>query len=242
MSDGEFEKRVAKRRLVLGLELIAGILSFEHPGQALATPGHSATTYHAFVRRMASIPLAPPGFAVVVVKDNRILYEHAFGKRNAARPRSLTLETPIYIATTTAYSGLLGAELDRKGLFPLKTTLTAVWPQLASRRDLQPDLTTASQLLSHSSGIEDPGLIFRSNRTGEYDLNGIPRHLERYASASGKAFEYSNFGPFIYSMMTEQKLGQSAYYRSVGLQLMTKLLSSRTAARPRLAYIRPVRT
>jgi len=147
--------------------------------------------------------------AVIVVQANRTLLIRVHGVRNVATGAPMTPQTPIYTGSTTkSYTGLLAAELDRKGLLTLGTSLADIWPGLILPAPLDPSHITAAHLLSHSADISDSGLVFQSNDSGEYSLDEVPQHLARFAVPLGAPFRYSNFGPFLYSMMAEKRLGR----------------------------------
>lgn len=169
----------------------------------------------AFRREMASYfdalrkdDFAPPGFVVVVVHGGRTVLARAYGVRDVETRAPLTLHNPIYTGSSTkAYTGLLAAELDRRGIMPLSTTLKDIWPALALPGGLDPSAVSAARLLSHSAPISDSGLTFISNETGEWTVDTVPAHLAKYARPMTKPFQYSNFGPFLYSVMVEKRTG-----------------------------------
>lgn len=151
---------------------------------------------------------APPGFAVVVVQGDRTVFARAYGLRDIQAKAPLSLHDPIYVGSSTkAYTGLLAAELDRQAIVPLSTTLKDVWPSLTLPDGLDPSAVSAAKLLSHSAPISDNGLAFISNATGDWTVENVPAHLAKYARPMTKPFQYSNFGPFLYSVMVEKRTG-----------------------------------
>jgi CubicO group peptidase (beta-lactamase class C family) len=103
---------------MLRLSLIAILaLAAAAPRAADARPSRAhlfAERLSAFIDRLDRDPNAPPGGVVVVVQGNRILLARARGVRDAGTGARMTLDTPIYTASTTkSYTGLLAAELDR---------------------------------------------------------------------------------------------------------------------------------
>jgi CubicO group peptidase (beta-lactamase class C family) len=162
------------------------------------------------ISQLAASPYAPPGFAVLVVEGDRTVFERAYGTRNLATGTPLTLDTPIYNASSTkAYTGLLAAVLDHKGVLPATASLKDVWPDLALRPPLDASTITAGALLSHSSGIHEGGIQFRSNTTGQITSAEVPGLLGAYAVARPPGFAYQNFGPFVWSAMAETRTGVS---------------------------------
>ncbi|RAK52688.1 serine hydrolase domain-containing protein [Phenylobacterium deserti] len=192
-----------KRRSLLAL-----LVWFASAQVAFGAPSPTAfrRDMDAFVARLSRTPGAPPGFVVVAVTGNSTLYEHAGGMRDADRGAPMTLDTPIYNASTTkAYTGLLAAILDEKGVLPLNTRLDQAWPEAQLGAGVGD--VAASRLLSHTSGLSEGGLVFRSVYTGQITATETPRQLARYVQRGPSEFRYSNFGPFVYSAMAEARTG-----------------------------------
>ena len=161
-----------------------------------------------YFERIRKDPNAPPGFIIVVVHGDRTIFAKAYGVRDVRSKAPLMLDNPIYTGSTTkAYTGLLAAELDRRGLVPLSTNLKDLWPTLTLPNGIDPSAVTALKFLSHSAPISDSGLTFISNETGEWTVDTVPQHLAKYAKPMNKPFQYSNFGPFMYSVMVQKRLG-----------------------------------
>jgi CubicO group peptidase (beta-lactamase class C family) len=162
----------------------------------------------AFIEQLRSARQVPPGFVVVAVHDGDTVFEQAYGTRHLESGLPLTLDTPIYNASATkAYTGLLAAILDGKGLLSVNATLKEVWPDIPPSSTFDPAAIRASALLAHSAGIHEGGIQFRSNNTGEITAADVPRRLAAYAVKREPGFRYANFGPFVWSAMVETKLG-----------------------------------
>jgi CubicO group peptidase (beta-lactamase class C family) len=227
---------VRSKKAVLGMVAAGAAMA---SGCAVPAPGGVSesreTRFRAklssFLDRLNRDPNAPPGAVVVVVHGKDTVFARAYGVRDAATGAPLNLDTPVYTASTTkSYVGLLAAELDRKRLLPLTTTLADVWPDLRLKAPLDPQRISAAQLLSHAARFTDSGLAFKSNSTGQYTLEEVPQHLARYGEALDKPFEYSNFGPFLYSMMVEKKLG-IGWRDALSHHVLEPLRLRRTSAR-----------
>lgn len=169
---------------------------------------HFARDLSAFIEQLRTAPTVAPGFAVVAVHGGDTVFEQAYGTRNLASRELLTLDTPIYNASTTkAYTGLLAAILDDQGLLSLDATLKDVWPNIPPSSTFDPAAIRARALLAHSAGIHEGGIQFRSNITGEITAADVPRRLAAYAVKREPGFRYANFGPYVWSTMMEAKLG-----------------------------------
>jgi CubicO group peptidase (beta-lactamase class C family) len=162
-----------------------------------------------FTGLMARSPEAPPGFVVAVVDRDGLVFAHAYGVRDLASRAPLTLDTPIYTSSTTkAWVGLLAAQLDADGTMPLTASLADIWPGLTLKPPADARRIIASALLSHSSGFYDAGVNWRSNVAGNLTLADIPGHLQTWGESGPTTFHYSNFGPYLWSMMVQQRTGR----------------------------------
>jgi CubicO group peptidase (beta-lactamase class C family) len=184
---------------------------------AVATTAHAQAgrssfdrRFEGFVERLRQDPSAPPGFAIVVVERSNTVFERAYGTRDLRTNDPLTLDAPIFTASTTkSFVGLLAAQLDAAGILPLSATMRDVWPTISLPPPLDPAKVTARAFLSHVSGIESPVLGWRYSDTGEYRSEEVPAILSQYAVVANRAFDYGNIGPVIYSAMAEARLKQS---------------------------------
>ena len=187
--------------------------------------------FEAFLERLRKDPAAPPGFAIVAVHDSTTVFERAYGTRDLRTGEPLTLDAPVYTASTTkAFVGLLAAQLDAAGILPLSATLRDVWPAIALPAQLDATRVTARALLSHTSGIESPVLGWRYSDTGEYRAEEVSALLSQHAVAANRAFDYGNVGPVIYTAMAEARLKQSwrdALQKYVAAPLKLRKMSAR---------------
>lgn len=204
----------------------------------LSTSAGAASDAAAFRQKFAGYfdqlrkdPNAPPGFVVVVVQGDKTLFARAYGVRDVETKDALTLDDAMYTGSTTkAYTGVLAAELDRRDLVPLSTSLKDLWPSLVLPHGIDPGAVTAAKFLSHSAPISDGGLTFISNETGEWTLDMVPAHLARFGRPMTKPFQYSNFGPFMYSVMVQKKLGLP-YSEALKRYVLRPMGLNRTSAR-----------
>ena len=190
------------------LAAFALLISFAAPAYAQRDAAFRAE-FGAFVDALRNDPNAPPGFAVVVTRGDRVLFEGAYGVRDAARGAPMTLDTPLITASITkSYTALLATRLDERGVLSLDASLADVWPDLVLSEGLDARAVTVRRLLSHQAGVSDFWLDLRSITAGNVTLADVAPHLSRHAAATEPGFQYSNFGPFLYSMMVEQVTGR----------------------------------
>jgi CubicO group peptidase (beta-lactamase class C family) len=123
-----------------------------------------AHEFGALVEQVRAEGDLPPGFALIVTRGEEVLYEEAYGLRDAASDAPLTLDTPIISASISkSHIALLAARLDAQGVLSLDATLHDVWPELTLPAPLDPRTISVRRLLSHSSGMNDNWLDLRSN-------------------------------------------------------------------------------
>ena len=190
-----------------------------------------AGDFSRYVDRLRASRYASPGFAVVVVHGERTVFERAYGTRDLARRAPMTLDTPIYTASATkAYTGLLAAQLDRDGVLRLDATLRDVWPAMPKPVAFDPAAVRAVALLSHTAGIHEGGVQFRSNVTGQIAASDVPTRLAEYAVARETIFRYANFGPFVWSAMAQARTGMP-WRDLIAARVFMPLGLTRTTAR-----------
>jgi CubicO group peptidase (beta-lactamase class C family) len=166
--------------------------------------------FQGFVEALRNDPSAPPGFTIVVVHGDRTLMERAYGTRDLRTNDALTIDAPIYMASTTkSFVGLLAAQLDAARILPLDATMAAVWPSMTLPAPLDASRVTARALLSHVSGVESPALSWRYSDTGEYRSEDVPAILAQHAVVANRSYDYGNIGPVLYSAMAEVRLKKS---------------------------------
>ena len=184
-----------------------------------------------FIAGLRQSPAAPPGSAVIVVHYGRTIFESASGVRNLSTGLPLTMDTPIYNASVTkSYTGLLAAMLAAERKLPLDATLPHVWPRQTLPPPLDPRSVTVAKLLSHSSGIGEGGMVFRSVVTGEVSAKDVPGMLAKHARPGAPGFAYDNFGPFVWSAMAETVTGRS-WHQLLQERILTPLGHTRSTSR-----------
>lgn len=187
---------------------IGGAVATASAAGAEATPGEFEARLAAFIEKMRADASALPGTVVVVVHGDRTVFARAFGTRDAGSNLPMTLDSPVYNASTTkAYVGLLASQLDSQKRLPLNASLSDVWPDITLPAPHDPRGITVTRLLSHTSGIEDGGLLWRTNYSAAVKASEVPAHLAKFTTSNDPGFQYSNFGPYVYSAMVDTKLG-----------------------------------
>lgn len=101
----------------------------------------------------------PVGGAVVVIKDNQVLYGKGFGKSQLGKnERAFTTDTIVSIQSISkSFTAAALMQLVEKGLLGLDTPLVKYLPYFKTTDKLMSNSITVKQLLSHTAGF--PGDI-----------------------------------------------------------------------------------
>ena len=165
-----------------------------------------------FVNRTLAISEVVPSVSIAVVSDTEVLYQRAFGYRNMLTREEATDQCIYYIASCTkAYNGLLAHILHAEGHIDLYAPILDYKPfSDFERQELFQDITIMD-LISHQSGIDNPYLSFRLAYSGEYSHDQIVELIESESreNESGKQFEYSNYGYYLFDYLLQAELGKS---------------------------------
>lgn len=136
-----------------------------------------------------------PGLSAVVVKDGKITYLKAFGFANLKTKDSLRIDSRIPIASVSKIFTALGiaSYLNQKGITP-DDPISVLGLATASENDHISELTF-KELLTHKSGLKDPGLfqtILRGRKSQNMEDYGI-RIMGKPLKNSGKeSIEYAD--------------------------------------------------
>ena len=155
-----------------------------------------------------------PGIAVVVVKDNQIIYLKGFGYADLEAKRKVTPRTVFYIASSTKpFFGLAAALLDADKKIDLDAPLSRYLPAVRLQAPLSPDTITLRDLLTHTHGIGPVGLgpvVFRTAFSGEFTPDLLIALLAKHKPAeSGRAFRYGNIGYNVASLAIDAALKEN---------------------------------
>lgn len=153
-----------------------------------------------------------PSVSVAIVSDQEILYQETFGYTDWERQKNATNQSVYYIASCTkSFTGLLAHILAEEGEIDLHTPILNYRPfKDFNRKDVFANITIMD-LLSHQSGIENPYLSFRLAYTVDYTDAEIARLIgeETVQNEAGKAFEYTNFGYYLFDYLLRAEMGKS---------------------------------
>ena len=129
-----------------------------------------------------------PSAGVAAVKDGRVVY-----LKNA--------NTAYYIGSTTkAYTGLACAILATRGQLDLDAPVSKYLPESGSA-------VTLRAFLTHTSGIRNSGIVYRTAYTGEHTPQQLAAML-RDSTPIKPGFRYDNLGYVVASLVIERITGK----------------------------------
>lgn len=177
----------------------------------------------------------PFGTAVAVLKDGQVIYEGYFGFRDIQRQAPVTRDTVFYIASATKPFLALNALLkEQDGQLDTHMSLRQMFPDTRFN-GLDAGDVTIKDLLVHTSGIDNPALVWATAFSGVHDAQS--RHRLVAASrpddeASRGTFEYTNVGYNILGVWLDERLGtpwqdqlDSAVFQPLDMQRTSAYIS-----------------
>lgn len=149
-----------------------------------------------------------PGAAVVVVGRDGPVFVRGFGVRDVQTRESVTPATGFYIASSTkSYTGTLAALLASRGVVDLDAPLSRYLPELRMNAPLSADSVTLRSLLTHTSGLRNSPLTFRTAFSGDHDDAVLMRVLAQ-SEPRPRTYAYDNLGYVVAALAMERATGR----------------------------------
>ena len=179
-----------------------------------------------------------PGVAVVVVGRDGPLFVRGFGVADVETRAPVTPGTGFYIASSTkSFTGTLAALLASRGTIDLDAPLSRYLPELRMNPPLSADSVTLRSLLTHTSGLWNSPITFRTAFTGDHDDAMIVRLLGQ-SEPGPRTFVYDNLGYVVAALAMERATGRdwqdllkSEVFQPLGMTHTTARVSEAEAAR-----------
>lgn len=225
------------RTRVAALSLLTAMLLAIQPAAAQET----SARLDAYARQlMQRLPI--PGMAVAVVTPDGPILLRGYGQRNIERALPVTPETDFYIASSTkSYTALLTALLADSGLVDLDRPIRDYLPELElppARADV-----TLRQLLTHRSGLQNLGVVYRTAYTGVHDPEMLIRLLA-HSEVTDTAFSYTNLGYVVAALVLQrvtglpwQELLAREVFRPLGMEHTSAYVSETAGREVALPYM-----
>lgn len=150
-----------------------------------------------------------PGVAMVVVKDDKLIFMRAYGLANKETGTKSDANTLFYNGSSTkSYMALAAALLDREGKIKLDDPFTKYARGVTFKTPI-PDKVTVRNLLTHTSGLRNSPLVWRTAFSGENDDKDLIRVLAEgttFTEQNHGKYAYTNLGYNIYSLLIKLTL------------------------------------
>ncbi|MCE7992104.1 MAG: serine hydrolase [Roseivirga sp.] len=173
-----------------------------------------------------------PGISIAVVQGNRPLFVKGYGYADREKDIKSEKSTPFYIASTTkSFMSMLSVILEQEGKLDLDTPLTTYKPFKYLKNKSVFEQITITDLLNHTSGIENGFLTFRDAYTGDKSADIMSMLLEEVTELKedGKVYEYDNLGYNILDVLLQKELNLD-WRELLDEKLFTPLGMKRTTA------------
>ncbi|HEX2207259.1 MAG TPA: serine hydrolase domain-containing protein [Longimicrobium sp.] len=174
---------------------------------ASAEPRVLADSLEPFVQELVADGFIP-GVAIAVVTRDGPSYLRGFGVRDVRTREPVTPGTGFYIASSTkSFTGTLAAMLDQRGVIDLDAPLSRYLPELRMNAPLSADSITLRSLLTHTSGLRNPPVVFRTAFSGVHDDQTIIRLLGQ-STPIPRTYRYDNLGYVAAALVMERVTGR----------------------------------
>jgi CubicO group peptidase (beta-lactamase class C family) len=148
-----------------------------------------------------------PALGVAVARDGKS-YARGYGYADVARRIRADAQTGFYNGSNTkAYTAVLCTMLAAEGVLDLDAPVTKYLPELHFAPPIDPAQTTLRRFLSHTSGIENSAVVFRTAYSGEHTSKDLVRILSLSTPGKG-GFRYDNLGYVVASLVVERVTGK----------------------------------
>ena len=148
-----------------------------------------------------------PSIGLAIVRDGKT-YARAYGYADVARRVRADANTGYYNGSNTkAYTAVVCTMLANEGLIDLDAPVTKYLTELKWPAPIDPAKMTLRRFLSHTSGIENNAVVFRTAFSGEHSPEQLIRILGMSKQAK-EGFRYDNLGYVVASLVIERVTGK----------------------------------
>jgi CubicO group peptidase (beta-lactamase class C family) len=180
---------------------------YASPAAAPGGAGVLADSLAPFVEGLVADGMVP-GVAVVVVGRDGPMFVRGFGVADVETRAPVTPQTGFYIASSTkSFTGTLAALLASRGTVDLDAPLSRYLPELRMNAPLSADSVTLRSLLTHTSGVRNPAITFRTAYTGDHDDAMLVRLLGQ-SEPRPRTYAYDNLGYVVAALAMERATGR----------------------------------
>lgn len=189
-----------------------------------------------------------PGAAVVVVQRDGPAFVRGYGVRDVRTREPVTPQTGFYIASSTkSFTGTVAAILHQRGVISLDAPVSRYLPELRLNAPLSADSVTLRSLLTHTSGLSNYPIVWRTAYSGAHDHETLIRLLGQSRPVP-RTYRYDNLGYVVAAMAMERATGREwqdllrdELFRPLGMMHTTARVSEARAggwpvASPHVTY------
>ena len=185
-----------------------------------------------YLQRMHSIHIIP-GFSVVVVKDNKVIFSKGYGVETTGAKKPFTPASVIAVGSLTkSFTALAVMKLVKKGKISLDAPVIKYLPWFHTANKEQSDKITIKMLLNNTSGLYAP------NTNPSYELSepAIESFVKNLSSIylykePGNSYEYSNAG-FVVAGLVISKVSGISYASFLEKEIFLPLGMKHTSTKP----------
>lgn len=161
-----------------------------------------------FAQRVLSENPEVTSVGIAIARNGKPYYAKAFGYADIEKKTPATAKTGYYIASSTkSYTGLAIAILASRGVLDLDAPIVKYLPEVKFASPIDGQKITLRRLLTHTAGISNDPIVFRTAFTGEHTPAVLVALLD--SSKPGKeGFNYDNLGYVVASMVIERVTGK----------------------------------
>ncbi len=175
------------RTLCLALLLSLGLA----PAEAQQRPSRPLQDFDAYVAK-ALTDWRVPGLAIVVVKDDSVLFIKGYGVRELGKPDPVTVHTRFgNMSTTKAFTAMLVAMLADSGRVAFDDPVTKYEPGVQFADPYVTREITVRDLLTHRVGFGDPDYLWGSSGLDFATIAHRLRYVPTQTSFRSR-FQYNN--------------------------------------------------
>ena len=160
-----------------------------------------------FVMTMLQTLPEVPSVGLAIVENGKT-YARGYGYADIARKVRSDADTGYYNGSNTkAYTAVVCTMLANEGKLDLDAPITKYLPELHFQPPIDANELTLRRFLSHTSGIENGAITFRTAFSGDHTQAALIKILGM--STPGKAgFRYDNMGYVVASLVIERITGK----------------------------------
>ncbi|HVG25234.1 MAG TPA: serine hydrolase [Thermoanaerobaculia bacterium] len=160
-----------------------------------------------FVTRTLQTLPEVPSVGLAIVRDGKT-YARGYGLADRERNVAATADTGYYNGSNTkAYTAVVCTMLAQEGKIDLDVPVTTYLPEVQFAPPIDASKLTLRRFLSHTSGIENFPVVFRTAFSGEHTPKELVRILS-LSKAGPEGFHYDNLGYVIASLIVERVTGR----------------------------------